>query len=121
MGHDDEVRKYLKQKFDPHSQFKKLNSYTNAFDTPLFEKDYHETYKVQILPDSTVARGKFLPTLELNVYKAHPVTIRAMRPELFMGADDFVDLECLHICASCKTEIDLQFWKFCPFCEASFK
>lgn len=118
---DDEARKFLQNKFDPESQFKKLKSYSNAFNTPLYENNYHETYKVNIKPDTTVARGKFFPTLNPNEFKAHPITIKAMRKEIFMGAEDFVDLECIIKCESCKSEIDLQFWHFCPFCEASFK
>ena len=118
---DEEVRKYLQNKFDPNSQFQKLKSYSNAFETPLYNLDHHEKYEVNIKPDSTVARGLFVPTLNPREYKAHPVTIRAMRKELFMGEEDFVDLECIIKCESCHTELDLQFWHFCPFCEASFK
>jgi hypothetical protein len=118
---DTEVRKYLQNKFDPNSQHQKLKSYSNAFETPLYITDYHEKYEVNIKPDSTIARGKFIPTLNPREYKAHPVTIQAMRKEIFMGEEDFVDLECIIQCESCKTELDVQFWHFCPFCEASFK
>lgn len=119
---DAEIRKFLQQQHDPQSQFEKLKTYKNAANLPLFHEDYHETYKVNILPDTSVAPAKFIPDpLRPNVYKAHPVTIRAMRKELFMGGEDFVDLETLYICASCKHQIDLQFWHFCPYCEAPIK
>jgi hypothetical protein len=121
MKKDDEVRKFLNNKFDPQSQFNKLKSYQNAGNTPLYQTNYHETYKVNILPDVKVARAQFVPTLNPHEYKAHPVTIRAMRKELLMGEENFIDLETLYICQSCKTEIDLQFWQFCPFCESSIK
>ena len=121
-NNDEEIRKYLNKKHDPQSQYEKLQSYKNAFNTPLFEKDYHETYQVKITPDTSIARANFIPDpIKPNEFRAHPVTIRAMRKELFMGGEDFVDLECLRRCASCNTEIDLQFWHFCPYCEASFK
>lgn len=117
---DEEIRKYLQQKFDPQSQFDKLKTYKNAANLPQFS-DLQEQYKVSIKPDKTVARGAFIPNLLLpNEYRAHPITIRAMRKEIFMGGDDFIDLECLYTCASCKTQIDVQFWHFCPYCEASF-
>jgi hypothetical protein len=117
---DQELRKFLQEKHDPHSQLQKLKSYSNAANLPLFNPDYHEKYEVKIKPDSTIAPAKFIPDpLQTNVFRAHPVTIRAMRKELFMGGENFVDLECLRICDSCKHEIDLQFWKFCPYCEAS--
>ncbi len=118
---DDEIRKYLNTKHDPQSQLKKLQTYTNAGNLPLFQTDYHESYQVRIIPDKSIAPAKFIPIpLRPNEFLANPVTIRAMRKELFMGGEDFVDLECLRTCQSCKKEIDLQFWQFCPYCEASF-
>jgi hypothetical protein len=117
---DQEIRKFLQEKFDPHSQLEKLKSYSNAANLPLFNSDYHEKYDVQILPDNKIAPAQFIPdALRPNVFRAHPITIRAMRKELFMGGEDFIDLECLRICESCKHELDLQFWQFCPYCEAS--
>lgn len=117
---DQEIRKFLQEKHDPYSQLEKLKSYSNAANLPLFNTDYHEKYDVNIKPDTTIAPAKFIPDPLLpNVFRAHPITIRAMRKELFMGGVDFVDLECLRICDSCKHEIDLQFWQFCPYCEAS--
>ena len=121
---DEDVRKFLQNKFDPQSQFDKLKTYKNAANLPQFatnlQKELHEQYKINIKPDVSVARGAFIPhPLLPNEYRAHPITIRAMRKEIFMGGDDFVDLECLYTCASCKTQIDVQFWYFCPYCEAS--
>lgn len=117
----EEVRKFLQKHHDPHSQFQKLKTYSNAADTQLFDMDMHETHQVQIIPDKAIAPALFIPDkLIPKKFYAHPVTIRAMRKELFMGGEDFVDLECLHNCASCKTEVDIQFWHFCPYCEASF-
>jgi hypothetical protein len=122
---DEEIRKYLQNKFDPQSQFEKLKSYKNAINLPQFatsaSSQLQEQYNVNIKPDSKVAQGAFIPhPLIPNQYRAHPVTIKAMRKEIFMGGDEFVDLECLYTCASCKTQIDIQFWYFCPYCEASF-
>ena len=117
---EQEIRKFLQEKHDPYSQLEKLKTYSNAANTPLFNTDYHEKYDVNIKPDTSIAPAKFIPDpLRPNVFRAHPITIKAMRKELFMGGVDFVDLECLRICGSCKHEIDLQFWLFCPYCEAS--
>ncbi len=121
INKDEEIRQFLKNKHDPKSQFEKLKTFSNAANSPLFSHDYHETFKVNILPDKTISPAKFVPDpLRPNLFLAHPTTIKAMRKELFMGGEDFVDLECLRICNSCKQQIDLQFWHFCPFCEASF-
>jgi len=117
---EENAKAFLKNQMTPHSQFQKLKSYKNAANSSLFETEIHETYGVNILPDKKVARGKFVPTLNPREFHAHPVTISAMKKELFMGGDDFIDLECLYTCQSCHTTLDLQFWKFCPFCECSF-
>ena len=118
---EEEVRKFLKHQHDPNSQLDKLKTYKNAANTQLFETDYHETHQVNIIPDKSIAPALFIPDkLDPKKFRAHPVTIRAMRKDLFMGGEDFVDLECLITCASCKTEVDIQFWHFCPYCEASF-
>ncbi|MBC7428389.1 MAG: hypothetical protein H7336_07240 [Bacteriovorax sp.] len=116
-----EVRKFLQNHHDPNSQLVKLKSYTNVANTQLFETDYHETHQVQIIPDKSISPAQFVPDkLDPKKFRAHPVTIKAMRKELFMGGEDFIDLECLLTCASCKTEFVVQFWHFCPYCEASF-
>lgn len=118
---DEEVRKFLQNQHDPHSQFEKLKTYTNAANTQLFDMDMHETHQVNVIPDKSVRPAMFIPDkLDPKKFRAHPTTIRAMRKDLFMGGEDFVDLECLITCASCKTELDVQFWQFCPYCEAAF-
>lgn len=41
-----------------------------------------------------------------------------MRKDIFIGgAEMFEDLEVLYRCEGCGKEIDLQFWKFWPYCE----
>lgn len=120
-NNEEEVRLFLKNKHDPSSQLQKIQSYTNAAGSSLFAKELSETHQINILPDKNVPPAKFIPdSLIPKKFYAHPITIRAMRKELFMGGEDFVDLECLLTCASCKLELDVQFWEFCPYCEASF-
>lgn len=118
---DEQIRKFLKEQHNPEAQYNKLKTYSNAANLPLFETDFHETHQVQIIPDKSIKPALFIPdALNPKKFRAHPVTISAMRKELFMGGEDFVDLECLIKCPSCSTTLDLQFWKFCPYCEASF-
>lgn len=107
--------------FDPDSLYHKLLSATNAAGQQHFNHNYEEI-KVNINPDSSVSPGNFKPDLlHPGHYKAHPTTIRAMRKDIFVGGqDEFVDLEKSYICESCHTELDLQFWTFCPYCEAEF-
>jgi hypothetical protein len=81
---DQEIRKFLQEKHDPQSQLEKLKSYSNAANLPLFNTDYHETYDVNILPDTKIAPAKFIPDpLRPNVFRAHPITIRAMRKAFY--------------------------------------
>jgi hypothetical protein len=120
FSNEEKIKQFLKELNSPSQKFEKLKTYTNAANSPLFETELEEKYKINILPDKNIRRGIFLPTLNPKEYKAHPVTIRAMKKDIFVGGNDFVDLECLVTCPSCKSEIDLQFWQFCPFCECTF-
>lgn len=107
--------------FDPQAAYEHLMKATNAVGQKHFIDD-PEAYQIQIRPDKTVSPGKFLndPILP-GGYKAHPTTIRAMRKDIFVGTTEvFEDLAFIINCESCKTEIDVQFWHFCPYCEAQF-
>ena len=110
------------KKFDTNSLYEKLMSATNAAEKPLFTGAPSETHEVKLRPDKTVGRAKFKPDpLIPGGYLAHPVTIRAVRLDIFVGGEGFEDLEYLYQCSSCNEQLDLQFWKFCPYCEAPFK
>ncbi len=108
-------------RFSPEKLFQQIEPLTNAANRPLIDLSAPEEIKINIRPDPQVAPAKFLadPLLP-GGWKAHPTTIRAMRKDLFMVGDGFEDLEQLYRC-SCGKEIDLQFWIFCPYCEASIK
>lgn len=107
--------------FDPNNLYEKLMRATNAAGQQHFN-DQHEEIKVNINPDTSVSPGNFKPDLlHPGHYKAHPTTIRAMRKDIFVGgSDEFLDLEKTYICNSCHSQLDLQFWHFCPYCEAEF-
>jgi hypothetical protein len=119
---ESDLRKFLNKKFDQEAVKKKLSSYTNAANQPLFHSDKHFEVKVKIKPDKSIAPALFKPDLENpGHYKAHPQTINAMRKDLFMGGEDFIDLEVKVDCDSCHKTLDLQFWKHCPFCEGKLR
>jgi hypothetical protein len=109
--------------FHPNRLLEKLKKAENAAGKAHFNIPAVDEYKVQIRADEKVSLGKFLPDpLIPGGYKAHPTTIRAMRKDIFTaGSDEFIDLEQLHTCHSCQKQLDLQFWFFCPYCEASIK
>lgn len=102
--------------------YKKLMSATNATGHAHFDQERPEEVKIDIRPDTSINPGMFKPDpLKPGHYKAHPTTIRAMRKNIFVGGEDgFIDLEKPYTCSKCKTDLDLQFWTFCPYCEAPF-
>ncbi|MDH5580483.1 MAG: hypothetical protein OEY33_01120 [Bdellovibrionales bacterium] len=115
-----------KKDFDPHNLHQKIKNYYNyTYDNserkPIFGELPEETVKVELRPKEDMARALFKPDpLIPGGYIAHPVTIRAVRKDIFLAGEDFIELEILYTCWSCKKELDLQFWHFCPYCEASF-
>jgi hypothetical protein len=107
------------KKFDPQNLYEKLMRSTNAAELPHFQRGPSDEIKVDITPDKSVSPAMFIPDLlRPGCYKAHPTTIAAMRKDIFIGGSEmFEDLEVLYKCEGCGKEIDLQFWKFCPYCE----
>ncbi len=110
----------MKNPFDLNQTLEHIQSIKNAVDAPCFNTNRPTEYKINIRPSESVSRGMFKsdPLLP-GGHIAHPATIRAMRQDLFILGDDFVDLEVLYTCESCKKVLDLQFWQACPYCETS--
>ena len=111
----------MSDSFGPERKYKKLMEQLNAAGRPHFSKCDKE-YKVKILKDSSVEPGMFVPDCVVTgSYRAHPITIRAMRKDIFVAGNElFQDLEMLYTCSNCSKSLDLQFWHFCPYCEATF-
>jgi len=106
-----------------HDQIQEeLKKLQNAAGKPLVDFDKVEEYSVRLRPDDKVAPGLFVPDpLIPGGYKAHSVTLKAMKKDIFyVSSEGFEDLEQLIQCKGCNREIDAQFWHFCPYCEASF-
>ncbi len=111
-----------KNRDETEAFYQKLMQATNAVDAPHFGRQPEEQRQVNIRRDDSVSPGMFKPDpLNPGHYKAHEVTIRAMRKDLFVGgSDEFIDLEKPYTCQKCGQNLDIQFWVFCPYCEASF-
>ncbi|OFZ26008.1 MAG: hypothetical protein A2381_11750 [Bdellovibrionales bacterium RIFOXYB1_FULL_37_110] len=87
---------------------------------PVYDLKNSANLLVNLQPDQKVSRGMFLPNHLLpGTFKAHPITIRALKKDILVGDLECLDLEDIHICDSCKNKIDRQFWHFCPFCESN--
>lgn len=106
---------------DPNELFKKLMSVKNSAQQKHFSSIPTQQVKVSIRVDESVTPSKFISNpLVPGEYRAHPITINAMRENLFVGgSDEFIDLEKIYQCDKCKNKIDLQFWKSCPHCGAN--
>jgi len=99
-------------------QLKKCIHVENS--APVFDMQNPVNFIVNLQPDLEISRGMFLPNPLLpGTFRAHPVTIRALKKDIMVGGFEFDDLEDIHICGSCKHKLDRQFWHFCPFCEAN--
>lgn len=112
----------MSKNFESQKLYERLQSATNAANMKMYGSEAESEIQVQIFPDKSVAPAKFIANKSIpGTYRAHPVTIRAMRPEIFTGShnDLFTDLEYNIKCQGCSEVYDLQFWKFCPFCEES--
>ncbi|EQC43680.1 hypothetical protein [Bacteriovorax sp. Seq25_V] len=112
----------MSKDFESQQQYERLMAAKNAVEQRMYNSQAEAEIQVQIFPDKSVSPAKFVPNKSIpGTYRAHPTTIRAMRPEIFTGAHNelFADLEYVIECESCHSEYDLQFWKFCPYCEKS--
>ena len=86
-----------------------------------YYSDEFQEAQVQILPDASVSIAKFIPSkINPSTYHAHPDTIKALRKDLFVAGADFSQFEFKHCCLGCNSELDLQFWRYCPYCGAKF-
>ncbi len=87
-----------------------------------FDLGNYEEVKVHIRPNENVRPALFQPDpLRPGGFMAHPLTIKAMRKDLFFASNDLSNLKDIYQCEKCQQELDLQFWLVCPYCETPFK
>jgi hypothetical protein len=88
---------------------------------PVYNLDGSETFSVEIRANKDVERAMFKPDPFLpGGYIAHPVTIAAMKKDIFQAGDDIDRFKVPWSCEGCQADLDLQFWNFCPYCEKKF-
>ena len=105
---------------DPHEILNFIKKLENAVEQPLLDLERRQDVKIKIRVDRTVGPAMFKDDpLIPNGYIANELTIRAMRPDIFVLGDSLEDLSAIHHCA-CGKQIDVQFWKVCPYCARSF-
>lgn len=106
---------------DPHKILHYIKELENAVEQPLLDLERREDVNVKIRVDETVGPAMFkADPLIPNGFIANSLTIRAMKPDIFVLGDSLEDLSIDYECA-CGKNIDIQFWKFCPYCSRDFK
>ncbi len=88
---------------------------------PAYDLDGREDIKVSIRVDEKVGPAMFkADPFVPGGYIANSLTIRAMKPDIFVLNEDLEDFSHEYECA-CGKKIDLQFWKICPHCARDIK
>lgn len=102
--------------FDPNHALEVIREIENMAGQPNFDLNYREDIQVKIRVNEEVGPAMFRPDpLVPGGYIANSLTIKAMRPDIFVLGDSLDDLSAPYACA-CGKELDVQFWKLCPYC-----
>jgi hypothetical protein len=105
---------------DPNKILEVIKEIENMAGMPNFDLEQKQDIRVQVRVDEKIAPAKFkADPLIPGGYVANSLTIRAMRPDIFVLGDSLDDLSASYQC-TCGEELDIQFWKFCPFCARAF-
>lgn len=97
-----------------------IKNLSDAYQRTAYALDHQQNFSIQIIPDESIGASKFKPhPTQSNSYLAHPLTIYAMRHDIFVLGDDvvFTDVEC----ERCRKVVEKECWKVCPFCAGNLK
>ena len=101
---------------DPNKLLESIKKIENMVEMPAFGLEDRQDIKVQIRANETVAPAKFKPDPFIpGGFIANSLTIRAMRPDIFVLGNSLEDFSVNYSCP-CGQEFDVQFWKICPYC-----
>lgn len=106
---------------DPNRALDVISQIENMAAMPNFDLEQREDIKVKIRANENVPPALFKPDpLIPGGFIANSLTIRAMRPDIFVLGDSLEDLAAPYGCG-CGHELDVQFWKLCPYCGRDIK
>lgn len=106
---------------NPEEAQKLIREMENMAGMPAYDLEGRDDIKVNIRVDEKVGPAMFkADPLVPGGYIANGLTIRAMKPDIFVLHEDLEDFSREYECACGKT-IDLQFWKLCPYCARDIK
>lgn len=101
---------------NPNDALEKIRNIKNTIDQPNFDLNQREDIQVNIRVSEDISPGMFKPDpLIPGGFVANSLTVRAMRPDIFVLGESLDDFSETIQCA-CGKELDVQFWKLCPFC-----
>ncbi len=113
---EDRVREELIQ-----NTLDKVKHMKSAANRQLFDLEKPEEVKIEIKVDNKVAHGLFVPSKAITgIWYASEQTYRAMKKDLFAFGETLDEIKEPYNCHSCKTDLDKQFWHFCPYCGEEF-
>lgn len=101
---------------DPNEALNRILEIENTIGQSNFDLNQREDIKVNIRVNEQIGPAMFkADPLLPGGYMANSLTIRAMRPDIFVLGDSMDDFSETISC-SCGKEFDVQFWKLCPYC-----
>ncbi len=105
---------------DPNNILNYIKNLENEVAKPQFELNRREDIQIKLRVDETIAPAKFKQDpLIPGGFLANSLTLKALRSDIFVLGETTDDLSSIQDCA-CGKEIDVQFWKFCPYCSCQF-
>lgn len=106
---------------NPDEIQKVIRELENQAGMPAYDLTGREDIKVNIRLNDKIGPAMFKPDpLVPGGFMANELTIRAMKPDIFVLHEDLEDFSKEYECA-CGQILDLQFWKLCPHCARDIK
>jgi hypothetical protein len=110
----DDLHKILA---DPHLYFNDIKNANIEGKHKVYNHELPENHKLELKPDENVRTGLFKPVPgQSHTFTAHPLTIKAIRKDLFVSDLEFEDYSLELECSKCSNAYDLQFYRQCPHC-----
>ena len=96
-------------------EWDKIKKEQDAYGRSAYLLDQQEERSIQIIPDENISPAKFLPDPQkVGFFRAHPLTIQAMKKDIFLLGDD-VHFTML-TCRDCSKAAEKECWNICPYC-----
>jgi hypothetical protein len=106
---------------EPNKALEVIREIENMVARPNFDLEQREDIRVAIRVNEQVGPAKFkADPFVPGGFIANSLTIKAMRSDIFVLGDSLDDLSAPYACA-CGKELDVQFWKICPYCAREIK